>query len=711
MWVVLKIVVLAITACTFMVGEAWSSHVQDHPSVSGAGTTIGNLEIAPAADPLTAPLSLRGGPTVLFVKRMPVTKAITRVVLGDFARAAGCAADVRVRLYVRHHRDGRLRGGDDVQAAYSEPTPVGPELGQVSFGLTLDSGFGTGSTLTLKKGNAYSFSLFRVDGCSSGLLQRTWRHEGRLESAPCDFMPPYGPDSITSGDRRMWHVSGQADADPRCVNHGFDATQPDGWARVGETQYYKFIATSNRSPTSTMPPCGRSDVAARGCSETYWRPVPNSNSSEYVHHWSQFAPPETESANGWYYGLPWRDERAGARDVYARLETIDYRGLLLKYAPVLRHDSQEQYFTLSAAAATDHHWPYDDDPFGEGGNLLVGSGGAAIASANPDNPYFPRLDLGWLRAGAYPDGTVVQSDDHLDFQDHFAESSVRMEDRGYGDRVYARAFQDAQGGLWLQYYLFYYYSEFLQSGSGNHEGDWEKVQVRLDQANLRPIRATYAFHYERAGCDWSLIEKLGDRPVVYVARGRHGSYFEPQAGAPVFADWTDGYFLRYPATEVLEEDSSSHAWLAWPGRWGESVSSYPADPSSPQGPAAQPQWQDPAGWEAGAQACPLPNAARIARARTTGTRPRPGQPPQIAAVKTPRRQLRVTWVVPKRATHLVISLHAAREQSAHFARTLRVKRRRGVVTLALPKLRRTNVIRASALAGGRRSRVLVTRVR
>ena len=60
------------------------------------------------------------------------------------------------------------------------------------------------------------------------------------------------------------------------------------------------------------------------------------------------------------------------------------------------------------------------------------------------------------------------------------------------NRVYGRAVE-ADGRLWLQYWLWYFYNDYsLALGAGLHEGDWEMVQFRMN--GDQPDIAVYAQH-------------------------------------------------------------------------------------------------------------------------------------------------------------------------------------------------------------------------
>lgn len=78
-----------------------------------------------------------GSVTVGFIQRMPVTKAVNRVTVGDLGQAASCSAPTRTQLFVREHvGDPDLGGSLDssVQVAYSPSyvaLPASP--GRVSY--------------------------------------------------------------------------------------------------------------------------------------------------------------------------------------------------------------------------------------------------------------------------------------------------------------------------------------------------------------------------------------------------------------------------------------------------------------------------------------------------------------------------------------------------------------------------------------------------
>ena len=134
---------------------------------------------------------------------------------------------------------------------------------------------------------------------------------------------------------------------------------------------------------------------------------------------------------------------------------------------------------------------------------------------------------------------------------------------GFADQIHGHALPADDGGWWLQYWFFYLFNNKAFLGFGLHEGDWEMVQLRL-AADGRPRAMAFAQHQHGQRCDWGTVEKLGERPVVYVARGSQASF--ATAGrheAPIVPDYADG---RGP--ELARQRSSCSPTLNPPGSPG-----------------------------------------------------------------------------------------------------------------------------------------------
>jgi hypothetical protein len=244
--------------------------------------------------------------------------------------------------------------------------------------------------------------------------------------------------------------------------------------------------------------------------------------------------------------------------------------LLERHRPFLRYDRDERRFAVSVEALT------------------------GVSEIDRERGGRRRVPAPGFLGARYADGPPAESGDRL------------VPARVPGPRrplVYGRAARDADGRLWLQYWLFF--TDNPQDRglvrTGRHAGDWELLQVRLGRGR-RPVEATFAQHTWAEGCAWRGVERRGAAPVVYVANGSHALY--PRAGRadrpwPDPNDEADGSGRRQrPPLQVV--GARSPRWMAWPGRWGEDDGGWvPGEQPSPRGPAFQPdRWDDPGAFHA-----------------------------------------------------------------------------------------------------------------
>jgi hypothetical protein len=279
------------------------------------------------------------------------------------------------------------------------------------------------------------------------------------------------------------------------------------------------------------------------------------------------------------------------------LPDIDPLEQLHLHQPVLKYDSQECYFADSAAEWTNNP-----------GNVLIRTDGSTVRSESDGG----ELSLGYL-GERYPSGAKAQEGDLIsDPARDYAEQARKLhEDELYRNRIYGRVTAD---GSWLQYWFFYFYNDYNLIGdlikAGLHEGDWEMIQIHLDGRGA-PDRAVYAQHAHAGVRTWDQVDVLpgseqpaaseqavSGRPIVYVARGSHASYFEP--GIKWTGDWfdhADGK-RRSPdqVLEIVDEAKPEWSWITWPGHWGDTKKGdvhLPFDSDSPSGPGSHHQWANP----------------------------------------------------------------------------------------------------------------------
>jgi hypothetical protein len=251
--------------------------------------------------------------------------------------------------------------------------------------------------------------------------------------------------------------------------------------------------------------------------------------------------------------------------------------LLKRYRPQLMYDSLEAYFA-------DHPAQMAVNP----GNELRRGDGTVLARADDRSLTLERL----APADATKDDVLAVKG--RDYAEQYARlREARPELRNH---LVARVAKDRHHRTWLQYWLWCFYNDYrLTAGVGLHEGDWEMVQLRLD-ADGAPDYAVYNQHKKAQRRPWDRVEKdkeNPDRPLVYVARGSHASYFESGVHpTEVWADVCDGG-RKAPEPTLLVVDGSE-GWITWPGHWGDTKPRNAAESDSPTGPGRKREWADPA---------------------------------------------------------------------------------------------------------------------
>ncbi len=131
-----------------------------------------------------------------------------------------------------------------------------------------------------------------------------------------------------------------------------------------------------------------------------------------------------------------------------------------------------------------------------------------------------------------------------------------------GAGLSAPVYYEYQAHKFVTYWFFYSFNNAVTSVA-DHEGDWERVSVRLDAAN-HATQVAYYIHSGYCTQQWSDVATYQAHPVAYSASGTHASY--PSAGThdldrtnqgPRWSTWGN---LR----NVRDE-----AWYGYGGGWGE----------------------------------------------------------------------------------------------------------------------------------------------
>lgn len=319
--------------------------------------------------------------------------------------------------------------------------------------------------------------------------------------------------------------------------------------------------------------------------------------------------------------IVWSDDRAAVRNLYENELGDTAYALAVRYAPHL-YLHKEEYFEprpvgifvdgegtrlrerRSSGDITLHEWP----------DLYLGTLGQ-YTSAN-DQP-------GIINGGKYIDlpGSVLSSRiSHWVFDNNYIKRYDGLINQyQYPELYYAKVVRNSTGdGVAIQYWIPYYFNNF----DNYHEGDWEMVQVNLedDLDDLMPRSVALSQHLGGIKASWQYIDhdQTGYHPVIYVARGSHANYFAAGEYPVVVENWFDATDhtevnnpIHEPQVTVLPNVNSSqigslvpgpYSWLAYQGAWGEMVGGGIGF-DGPQGPAATPEhsdsWDDPFTWSEG----------------------------------------------------------------------------------------------------------------
>ncbi|RJQ46401.1 MAG: hypothetical protein C4534_02955 [Gaiellales bacterium] len=348
--------------------------------------------------------------------------------------------------------------------------------------------------------------------------------------------------------------------------------------------------------------------------------------------------------------IVWSDDRDGVRNLYHNRLGDRAQELAERYAPYLYLHHEEYFQPRPVGMFVDgegaklmeriDNWPdntllvWPELSLGSLGNYF----GASDEPGNPDGGKY--IDLPGNVRSSWIDARWTE----WTLKYHFVNPyNNLLSQYNYPELYYARVTRNSTGDrVALQYWMLYYFNTFgFFTNFGNfHEGDWEMVQVDLEGlGELSPESVSLSQHLGGIKGDWSYVEKRGDHPIVYIAKGSHATYFiagvhtVPVDDFPFDPNDTTEKTANgplEPQVEVLPDVGSArvgslvggpYGWLAYQGAWGEIVGVPWLD--APQGPAAAPEhsgrWDDPFSWSDGLCNNGDPQCAGVSASDTYGS--------------------------------------------------------------------------------------------
>ena len=345
-----------------------------------------------------------------------------------------------------------------------------------------------------------------------------------------------------------------------------------------------------------------------------------------------------------------------------RAAAYDPAALLAQYRPVVQYDSLESYYTDWAAVITDHP-----------GNALKRANGTVVAAAAaaPHGGAVPLLNLAFLRPDVYPNGEPVLATDFIGETtgNYVTAARVMHALPGYANKVHGRVVS-LKGSTWLQYWFFMYYDDPGFLGLGEHEGDIEMIQLRLD-ATGQPDVVSYAQHRSGVRATWDEVEQQGGAPVVYSARGTHASMMRSGtlvSDRSLIPDHNDACGPRVQLG-LISLSPAQTPWAFWPGHWGgtkpdiEILGQVGVEANSPTALTAHAAWQDP---NAFYNSCDPADVPPVGQPHTTDSPAPPAPVLQVAPVPG-GGAAHVTYELPStpgsaRAERLVIGVDSSHGQ-------------------------------------------------
>lgn len=222
-----------------------------------------------------------------------------------------------------------------------------------------------------------------------------------------------------------------------------------------------------------------------------------------------------------------------------------------QYAPLFYFEAEETCFPVSTSYHIENSYLYK---YADGESLLINITvtDELLSKISPTSSQYQDTE------NFYLDNTIgTVTDDNI-----IAHYQQTMASWGY--TVYYRVSTQGTQTL-LQYWMFY---AFNKGELNQHEGDWEMVQILLEQDTATTVMVSQ--HYSGQQASWNQVERDDTHVKIYVARGSHANYLRSYSGMMGGAsDHVGANGVILSPSEYTLEKLESQGWLTFAGRWGE----------------------------------------------------------------------------------------------------------------------------------------------
>lgn len=136
-----------------------------------------------------------------------------------------------------------------------------------------------------------------------------------------------------------------------------------------------------------------------------------------------------------------------------------------------------------------------------------------------------------------------------------------------GEGTGAPVYYDYSPGSYVTYWFFYGFND-APTQFADHEGDWERISIRLDAAD-QPTTIAYFQHGGYCVMPFGSAPHTGERPIGYSADGSHATY--PTVGDGNDRGGSDRDTAEGPPWSTWGNllDVRAQGWFGYGGAWGE----------------------------------------------------------------------------------------------------------------------------------------------